>query len=131
MATIKEVGMKTILVVDDDISLQKLYREEFETEGYRVMLAGSGEEALDLLEDSRPDLVIMDIRMDGMDGLAAMREILKRDPHIPVILNSAYSNFKTEFASWSAEAYVVKSGDLTELKDEVKKALARREVPRR
>ena len=122
--------MKTLLVVDDDLSLQKLYSEEFETEGYRVMLAGSGEEALDLLEDSRPDLVIMDIRMEGMDGLAAMREILKRDPHIPVILNSAYSNFKNEFSSWSAEAYVVKSGDLTELKDEVRKALAKREVPR-
>jgi CheY-like chemotaxis protein len=122
--------MKTILVVDDDLSLQMLYREEFEADGYRVMQANSGEEALDLLEDSRPDLVIMDIRMEGMDGLAAMREILKRDSHIPVILNSAYSNFKTEFSSWSAEAYVVKSGDLTELKDEVKKALARRAGPR-
>jgi len=122
--------MKTLLIVDDDVSLQKLYGEEFEGEGYRVMLAGSGEEALDLLEDSRPDLVIMDIRMEGMDGLAAMREILKRDPHIPVILNSAYSNFKNEFSSWSAEAYVVKSGDLTELKDEVRKALAKREIPR-
>lgn len=122
--------MKTLLIVDDDTSLQKLYCEEFETDGYRVMLAGSGEQALDLLEDSRPDLVIMDIRMEGMDGLAAMREILKRDSHIPVILNSAYSNFKSDFGSWSAEAYVVKSGDLTELKDEVKKALARREPPR-
>lgn len=122
--------MKTLLIVDDDTSLQKLYCEEFETDGYRVMLAGSGEEALDLLEDSRPDLVIMDIRMEGMDGLAAMREILKRDSHIPVILNSAYSNFKSDFGSWSAEAYVVKSGDLTELKDEVKKAIARRETPR-
>ena len=117
--------MKTLLVVDDDVSLQKLYREEFEADGYRVTLAGSGEEALDLLEDSHPDLVIMDIRMEGMDGLAAMREILKRDASIPVILNSAYSNFKTEFSNWSAEAYVVKSGDLTELKDEVRKALER------
>lgn len=117
--------MKTLLVVDDDLSLQRLYKEELEEEGYRVVQANSGEEAVKRAKESRPDLVIMDVKMGEMDGLTAMRLILQGDPKIPVIINSAYPAFKTDFTSWSAEAYVVKSGDLTELKREVEKALAK------
>lgn len=117
--------MKTLLVVDDDLSLQALYKEVLEEEGYRVVQAGSGEEAVERARESRPDLVIMDVKMGEMDGLTAMRLILQGDPRIPVIINSAYPAFKTDFTSWSAEAYVVKSGDLSELKREVEKALAK------
>jgi DNA-binding response OmpR family regulator len=119
--------MKTLLIVDDDLSLQRLYKEEFEGDGYRVLLASSGVEALELARTRTVDLVIMDIRLDdlgALDGLTTMRRILERDPRVPVILNSAYPSFKTDFASWSAEAYVVKSGDLTELKGEVTRVLS-------
>lgn len=125
--------MKTLLIVDDDLSLQRLYKEEFEGDGYRVILASSGVEALEMARTRPVDLVIMDIRLDdlgALDGLTTMRRILERDEHVPVILNSAYPSFKTDFASGSAEAYVVKSGDLTELKSEVTRVLAEREAAR-
>jgi len=117
--------MKTLLVVDDDLNLLRLYREELEAEGYRVLGATSGEEALRVMTESPADLVLMDIELGGMDGLTTMRQLLTHAPGTPVILNTAYPAFKTDFSSWSADAYVVKSGDLTELKDEIRKALAK------
>ena len=61
--------------------------------------------------------------MDGMDGLAVLDEIMKRDKSIPVVLNTAYSNFKSDFSTWSADAYIVKSSDLSELKNTIKQVL--------
>ena len=66
------------------------------------------------------DLVILDIRMPGMDGLEALPRILGIKEGLPVIMNTAYSQYQDSFMSWAADAYVVKSSDLTELKEKVK-----------
>jgi CheY-like chemotaxis protein len=58
--------------------------------------------------------------MPGMNGLEAMGHILHRNRKQSIILNTAYSQFKDDFESWSADAYVVKSSDLTELKSKIK-----------
>ena len=58
-----------------------------------------------------------------MDGLEAMQKILDIERKLPVVINTAYPSFKDDFQSWSADAYVVKSGDLTELLSEVATAL--------
>ncbi len=108
--------MARILVVDDDSSLRMLYERELGDEGHDVTTAASGEDALKILENNQPDVVVLDIKMDGMDGLTVLDEIMKRDSTIPVILNTAYSTFKADFATWNADAYVVKSSDLSELK---------------
>ena len=115
--------MSRILVVDDDNSLRILYTKELRDEGYDVESASSGVEALAAIAARRPDVVVLDIKMEGMDGLSVLDEIMKRDKTIPVILNTAYSTFKSDFTTWSAEAYVVKSSDLTELKDTLKQIL--------
>ncbi len=117
--------MKRILIADDEESLQRLYQEEFEEEGYEVILAGNGKEVLSRLEDPdhRPDLIIMDIRMPEMNGIDTLRIIKEKYPQIPVILCSAYSEFKQDFSVWASDDYVVKSSDLTELKEAVKKHL--------
>jgi CheY-like chemotaxis protein len=115
--------MAKVLVVDDDQSLRLLYSKELAGEGYEVEAVASGEEALNSLSLSRPDIVVLDIKMEGMDGLAVLDEIMKQDKTIPVILNTAYSSFKTDFATWSADAYVVKSSDLTELKKAIRQVL--------
>jgi len=109
--------MARILVVDDDNSLRILYTKELSDEGYEVESVASGREALAAIAARRPDAVVLDIKMEGMDGLTVLDEIMKRDKTIPVILNTAYSTFKSDFTTWSAEAYVVKSSDLSELKD--------------
>lgn len=115
--------MKKLLVVDDEKHLRLLYKTEFEAEGYQVDTAADAREALGMFEHERYDLVILDIRMPGMDGLEALGKFLGRDNKLPVIINSAYDSYKDNFMSWSADSYVIKSSDLTELKQKVKEAL--------
>ena len=115
--------MKRILVVDDEKNIRNLYEKELQDEGYAVTLAGNGREALERFSADRPDLVVLDIRMPGMDGLEALGKLLAEDPKVPVVLNSAYSSYKDNFLSWSADTYVVKSSDLTELKETIRRLL--------
>ncbi len=115
--------MKTILIVDDDKNLRRLYKVELEAEGYRVLLASDGREALVTVQDQNPDIVIMDIRMPEMDGLEAMVKLLKERGQLPVILNSAYSNYQDNFLTWAAEGYLIKSSDLQPLKQKIRDVL--------
>ena len=115
--------MKTILVVDDDKNLRRLYRAELEAEGYRVLLAENGRRACELIETEHFDIVVMDIRMPEMDGLEAMARILRERQHVPVILNTAYSSYLDNFSSWAAEGYVIKSADMEPLKEKIRETL--------
>jgi DNA-binding response OmpR family regulator len=118
--------MAKVLVIEDEKSLRLLYQQDLLREGHEVLLAADGKEGLDLAERERPDLVVLDIRMPGMDGLEAMGRLLDRRPRMPVILNSAYSSYKDNFMSWAADAYVVKSSDTSELLARVREVLAAR-----
>ena len=111
--------MSKILVVDNNESLLVLYHKELSEEGYKVILASNGKQAVKKTITENPDLIIMDIRMKGMDGIEAMGEILARNRRAPIILNTAYSIYKNNFLTWPAEAYVVKSSDLSELKNTI------------
>jgi len=116
--------MQKILVVEDERSLRLLYQQELERDGYVVATAATAKEGLALVDSENPDLVVLDIRMPGMDGLDAMSRILERHAQMKVVLNSAYSSYKDNFMSWAADAYVVKSSDLTELRDTIKQLLS-------
>ena len=118
--------MKTILVVDDDGSLRRLYKAELEAEGYRIVLAENGRQAIDAATDEIPDLVLMDIRMPEMDGLEAMARVLHERRGVPVILNTAYSCYQDNFLTWAADGYVIKSADLQTLKDKIREVLGRK-----
>ena len=122
-----EGGKARILVADDEPNIRLLYQSELEAEGYEVILASDGAEAIRQVETQNPDLVILDIRMPGMDGVEAMGRILDGNNTLPVILNSAYSAYEENFMTWSADAYVVKSADVTELKDKVREVLERKQ----
>ena len=119
--------MKTILVADDDKNLALLYQQELSDEGYQVDIVYDARSAIDRVEQDPPDLLILDIRMPGMDGIEALGHILGKDHQLPVILNTAYSNYKDNFMTWSADAYVVKSSDLTELKTTIRDVFGQRE----
>ena len=112
--------MKTILVVDDDEAIRTLLQEELEDEGYKVLIATNARDALKMVASEALDLVVLDIRMPGMDGLEALPRILGLKEGLPVIMNTAYTQYQDSFMSWAADAYVVKSSDLTELKGKVK-----------
>lgn len=111
-----------ILIVDDDPSIRMLYKEELEDEGYDVVTASSGEEALRLFEETKPDLVTLDILMPDMDGIQVLRKMKEKKPRLPIIMSTAY-DYRDDFAVWASEAYVVKSSDTTELKETIKKLL--------
>ena len=109
-----------ILVVDDDLHIQRLYKEEFEDEGYEVVLASNGKEAMELFESQSPDIVTLDILLPDVDGIRILRQMKEKNPKIPVIMSTAY-DYRDDFAVWASEAYIVKSSDLTELKSAIKK----------
>jgi CheY-like chemotaxis protein len=121
--------MKKIMVIDDDENVLLLCTQELTEEGYRVVTAHDGKEALHLLEHEKPDVVVLDIVMPKMDGLEAMGKIIRRMRKTPIVINSSYSAYKDDFKSWPADAYVLKSADLHALKRTIKDLLHRHRSP--
>ncbi|MGZ3557528.1 MAG: response regulator [Thermodesulfobacteriota bacterium] len=117
--------MAKILIVEDDEIQLLLCKEELEEEGYDVTLARTGEEALESIQDSPCDLVILDLRMPGMDGLEALGKIVSRHKKVKTVIHTAYPKCKGEFISWLADAYLTKSTDFSLLKKTVKELLVR------
>ncbi len=118
--------MERILVVDDEEYILDLYRKELVEEGYEVKLARNNEEALRVAGKEAINLVVLDIKLTGEDdGLKTLSELKKQNKELPVILNSAYSTYKNNFQTWLADAYLVKSSNLSELKDKIHALLSR------
>ena len=115
--------MKRILVVDDEESIRFLYKEELEEEGFIVELAQNGAEALEKLSLFKPDLITLDIKMPVMDGIEALKRIRELERQLPVILCSAYGDYKQDITTWASDAYIVKCADLTDLKTTIRKLL--------
>ena len=118
--------MKRILVVDDEEAIRSLYKMELEDAGFEVETADSGSQALEKLETFKPDLVTLDIKMPGMSGLEVLSEIRKISKDLPVILCSAYGEYKQDFSCWASDAYIVKSSDVDELVKTVQRLLEER-----
>jgi DNA-binding response OmpR family regulator len=108
-----------ILVVDDEKNILKLYKAELEDEGYSVVTANSGREALEVFEKESPDLVTLDILMPDIDGIQVLRQMKEKRPTLPIIMLTAY-DYRDDFSVWVADAYVVKSSDLTHLKSTIR-----------
>jgi DNA-binding response OmpR family regulator len=115
--------METLLVVEDNVPQAELYRQELAEEGYEVIIAHNGSEALKKIEEYSVHLVVLDIRLPGMDGIELLGRILGRDNTMPVIIHSAYARYKEDFMTWTAEHYIVKSSDLSELKARIQQSL--------
>jgi DNA-binding response OmpR family regulator len=117
--------MARVLIVDDDENICTLYEEELKEESHEVAIASNGKESIEKLKTFNPDIIVMDIRMPEMDGIEALGKIIAMHKNIPIILNSAYSSYKDDFRSWGADAYLVKSSDVTALKEKIKEILNR------
>ena len=115
--------MKTILVVDDEEAIRLLYQVELREAGYHVELASDGHSALETVQRSRPDLMTIDIKMPGMDGIELLRRVREIHRDLPIIICTAYGNFKMDFGTWASDAYVTKSADLAELKAKIRELL--------
>lgn len=111
-----------ILVVDDEKNILKLYQAELEDEGYTVVTANSGREALDIFEKEDPDMVTLDILMPDIDGIQVLRQMKERKPNMPVVMLTAY-DYRDDFSVWVSDAYIVKSSDLNNLKATIKQII--------
>ncbi len=118
--------MAKILVVDDEKNIRTLYETELKDEGYEVITASSAVEALELVENEIFDVVVLDIRMPGEDGISALEKMMVKRRDLPVLINSAYSSYKNNFLTWLAEDYIIKSADLTELKKKIAQILRKK-----
>lgn len=114
-----------ILVVDDDSHILKLYKLELEEDGYDVVTAANGQEAMERFDNDEPDLVTLDILMPDIDGISLLRQMKEKKPRLPIIMSTAY-DYRDDFAVWASEAYMVKSADLSEMKEMIKKLLAKK-----
>jgi DNA-binding NtrC family response regulator len=123
-----------LLIVDDDPTVRESLADALERPNLRVSTAGDGEEALALLGGDRPDLVLTDVRMPGMDGVELLRRIRQRVPSAQVILMTAHDDMPSVVAAMreGAREFLVKPLDLAELRALVDRTLAeaRRPPPR-
>jgi DNA-binding NtrC family response regulator len=118
--------MTRILVVDDEASIRLLFSQELADEGYEVVTAASAAEATEKLREQDCSLMVLDIKLKNESGLDLLQQVVKERQTMPVILCSAFSCYKEDFSAWLADSYVVKSSDLQELKDEIRRVLAKR-----
>jgi len=124
------VADELILVVEDDAGNRLLERDVLTFSGYRVLESTTAEEALKIARDARPALILMDIRLPGMDGVAALAE-LRRDPatrNIPVIAVTAstMSQHRSQIVAAGFDDYHSKPIDIARLVESVRELLQQR-----
>lgn len=113
--------MKKILIVDDQMGIRILLSEVFRKEGYETFLAANGKEALEILQSDKPDLVLLDMKIPGMDGLEILRRIRQVNTTIKVIMMTAYGELDMiqEALALGALRHFTKPFDIDEIRFEV------------
>lgn len=123
---------RTVLIVDDDASMQKVLSLSMKKLGYEYAIAKNGREAIDLLEsgDISPDAILLDIRMPVMPGLTALPQIRSILPTVPVIMLTAFGDLDTGLAAMKSGAfdYLVKPSSIEKISETLEKAFSYRDV---
>ncbi len=124
----KDVTQQTVLVVDDEEAIAEAVRARLQSEGFQVAVAGDGPDAIALCEQIRPDLVVLDLMLPGMDGLEVCRQI-QRDRWVPVLMLTARTEEADKVAGFAvgADDYLTKPFSLRELVVRVRAILRRME----
>jgi DNA-binding response OmpR family regulator len=115
--------MVTILVVEDETYELVRYEKSLTDEGYEVVLAQDGYEALEKIKQCQPDIIVLDIKLPGIDGIETLGKIIESNYAIPVIIHTAYEVWRENFRTRLADAYVLKTRDMVELKTKIKEIL--------
>ena len=122
------MAKKKILIVDDEIDFTELMKARFEANDYDVTISNNGDDALNIVKKEKPDAVLLDIMMAGMDGLSVLKEIRSIDSKLPVFMITAFSNEeRVKLAGkLNASGFIVKSRQ--DISEEVKNIAAAIEV---
>jgi DNA-binding NtrC family response regulator len=121
------MSKKRILVVDDDESLRRVMQMQLEEAGYEVLAASQGQDALAVMEDATPSLVITDLKMPGISGLDLLRKLREAYPETTVIMITAFGTVSTAVEAMKAGAYdyITKPVDYEQLMLVVNRAMER------
>jgi two-component system nitrogen regulation response regulator GlnG len=122
-----------VLIVDDDRDISSLLSTLMHKEGLTNLVAHDGETALQMVPAARPDMLLVDVKMPGIDGMTVLKRVKETDPHVPVVLITAYAEISASVAAMRAGAfdYLAKPFDHSEVVRVVRAALAERERRRR
>jgi DNA-binding response OmpR family regulator len=104
-----------LLIVDNNKTVQHLYKMEMEEEGYEIILSSTGEEALVKLEIENPDMIIMEFLLPDIDGILLARKIKTKRPGLPLLLYTAFYHQEL-FSSLLWDECILKSSDIQDLK---------------
>lgn len=113
-----------ILVVEDEKNLSRLYRDTLMEETFDVDTASNGRDALKKVAQQDIDLVVLDIALPDGSGVAFLEEFMKIKRQLKIVINTAYPREMFDFHTWAAEAFLVKSADLSELKQTIHRILS-------
>lgn len=109
----------TILVVDDRVGIRRLLQEVLQGAGYKVLTAAGGSEAMEITRENDVDMVLLDMKMSGMDGLETLTRLKKESPHLIILIMTAYEELEVlkEAKRRGAAGYISKPFDIEELKE--------------
>lgn len=123
-------GNPRILVVDDEMAMREALRDWLMEDGYEVGLAGSGEEAITLASEETWDIMLLDLKMPGLDGIETLKKVKEINPEIEIIMMTAYATIDTAVKAMKEGAfdYLVKPFDPDEIQIQINKILERKEL---
>ncbi|HHT9126666.1 MAG TPA: response regulator [Candidatus Brocadiia bacterium] len=115
--------MEKILIIDGNDDQRRLCEIELKSEGYEVITVRNGWEALLETKNRVPDVVVLDIMIPGMDGIELLSKLISINRNLPIIIHTSTDDYRDNFMTWCADAYITKSLDLMELKDKIRELL--------
>jgi DNA-binding response OmpR family regulator len=116
--------MARLLIVEDEENIRQLYAMELAGVGHSVDTAGTVEQAREIFGRGGTELVVLDLKLtESNGGLETLKWMRERDRTVPIIINTGYPSYQTDFSTWLADAYLVKSSNLDELKGTISKLL--------
>ncbi len=115
--------MGKILIVDGNDTQRRLCETGLKSEGYEVVTVRNGWAAILEIKTRMPDIVVLDIMIPGMDGIELLNKLISINRKLSIIIHTATDDFRDNFMTWCADAYITKSSDLIELKDKIRELL--------
>jgi DNA-binding response OmpR family regulator len=115
--------MEKILIIDGNNAQCRLCKMELSNEGYDVITVFNGCSALLEAETCMPDVIVLDVAIPDVDGIELLNKLISSNRNLPVIIHTSTEEFKDNFMTWCADAYIIKSSDLIELKDKIRELL--------
>jgi len=117
--------MSKILVIDDEATIRKVFIKLLAQEKYKVFTASNGKKGIEITKKEKPDLIILDLKMEGLDGIETLKRIKKFNKHVIVIVLTAYGTMETASGAMKlgAHDFIAKPFDIAKIRISIKKAL--------